>query len=171
MKNTKIMISLILFLGLCLSMFSVNAAPTVENVTTEPAQPTPLSTIKVTATITGENITSVKITASECNYDTKQCYVNSGIIEMTLNDSYYEAELILQDSLGRTDHIEYLFLVTDNGIDYRLEEDTWITDLNLENGGTKPNNDNEGENDTAGFELIILLTAVFILLIFLKRKR
>jgi hypothetical protein len=170
MINVKILIIGILFLGLSIS--TVSADPTVGSIVTVPSSPEPLSTITIIVPITGENISSVKVVVSECNYEEELCYVSSQPTEMTLNDNGgYEAEITLQDDLGRSDHLQYAFIVNDSGVDYRLEDEAWTTDLDLGNGDTPSDGDNGGDNGTPGFELSILLIAVFVSIILLKRKR
>ena len=99
-----------LFLGLCIT--TVTADPTVDEITTEPAEPTPLSTVKVIATITGENIISVKLTVAEC--DDESCFLSHPPIEMNMNeDGKYETELTLEDDKNRANHIQYQFMIND----------------------------------------------------------
>jgi len=162
MKNIKRMVFAILFLSLCLSTFSVNANPTIENITTNPVKPELLSTFTVIATITGENIISVNVTISECTEEPPaQCFKSHPNIPMTLNDNgKYEAEVTLTGTQDSIDHVQYLFIINDNGIEYQ------VGDLK-----TYLKTDNGGDNGSPGFELVILLIAVFISLIFLKRKR
>ncbi len=160
----KISITIILFLGLCLSAFTVNADPTIEDITTIPANPEPLSTFTLIATITGEDITSVKVTFSEC--DDSACFVSQSNIPMSLNEDYkYEAELTLTGTQDSINHIQYIFTINDNGIEYQIED--LKTYLKTDNDNTN----NGGNNGTPGFELIIILAAIFISLIILKRKR
>lgn len=158
----KISIIIILFLGLYLSTFNVSANPTIENMTTNPVKPEPLSTFTVIATITGENIISVNVTISECTEEPPaQCFKSHPNIPMTLNDNgKYEAEVTLTGTQESIDHVQYLFIINDNGIEYQ------VGDLK-----TYLKTDNGGDNDSPGFELVILLIAAFISLIFLKRKR
>jgi hypothetical protein len=158
----KISIIIILFLGLYLSTFNVSANPTIENMTTNPVKPEPLSTFTVIATITGENIISVNVTISECTEEPPaQCFKSHPNIPMTLNDDgKYEAEVTLTGTQKSIDHVQYLFIINDNGIEYQ------VGDLK-----TYLKTDNGGDNDSPGFELVILLIAAFISLIFLKRKR
>ncbi len=158
----KISMIIILFLGLYLSTFNVSANPTIENMTTNPVKPEPLSTFTVIATITGENIISVNVTISECTEEPPaQCFKSHPNIPMTLNDDgKYEAEVTLTGTQKSIDHVQYLFIINDNGIEYQ------VGDLK-----TYLKTDNGGDNDSPGFELVILLIAAFISLIFLKRKR
>jgi hypothetical protein len=169
MRNTytKISITMILFLSVCLSAFNVNADPTIENITTNPTEPERLSSFTVIASISGENINSVTVTISECTEKpTEQCFVAHTNIPMILNDNgKYEAEVTLTGTQGSIDHIQYLFVINDNGIEYQIGD--LKTYLKTDNG----NNNDGGDNGTPGFEFIILLSSVFILLILLRRKR
>jgi hypothetical protein len=161
----KTLMTTILFLILCLSTFGANADPTVETVVTNPSEPEQLSTFTVIATITGENITSVKVAFSECCGDT--CFVSQSNIPMSLNDDgKYEAEVTLTGTQESISEIHYTFTIDDNGTEY--ESGILKTYLKTDNGGT--NNDG-ADNQTPGFELVILLMAVFISLIYVKRKR
>jgi hypothetical protein len=163
----KISITIILFLILCLSTISVDADPTIEKIETNPANPERLSTFTVIATITGENIVSVTVTISECTEKPPaQCFKSHLNIPMSLNDDgKYEAEVTLTGTQDSIDHVQYLFVINDNGTEYQVEDlKTYLkTDNNTNNDG--------GDNGSPGFELIIILTAVFISLILLKRKR
>jgi len=165
MKNIKTIIGTILFLSLCLSTFSVNADPTVENITTNPVKPKPLSTFRVIATITGENIISVTVTVSECTEQPPaQCFKSHTNIPMTLNDNgKYEAEVKLTGTQDSIDHVQYLFSINDSGTEYQVGDLKTYLDIETNNNGS--------DNGAPGFELVILLIAVFISLIFLKRKR
>lgn len=163
--NKKLSITIILFLSL--SAFNVIADPTIENITTNPTEPERLSSFTVIASITGENINSVTVTISECTEKpTEQCFVAHSNIPMALNDNgKYEAEVTLTGTQGSIDHIQYLFVINDNGTEYQIGD--LKTYLKTDNG----NNNDGGDNETPGFELIILLSAVFISLIILRRKR
>jgi len=171
MKTIKhLSITIVLFLSLCLSTFSVNADPTIETIITDPSEPKLLSTFTVIATITGENINSVNVTISECtDGPPAQCYKAHANIPMSLNnDGKYEAEVTLTGTQDDIDHVQYLFVINDNGTEYQIGDLKTYLNLETDNGGN--NNDGTGDG-TPGFEFIIVLTAVFISIIFLKRKR
>ena len=158
----KILITIFIFLSLCLSTFSVNADPTIE-IETNPANPERLSTFTIIAAITGENIISVKVTISEC--DDSVCYVSQSNIPMDLNeDGKYEAEITLTGTQESINHVQYVFMIDDNGTEYQIQD--LKTDLYTDNG----NNDDGGDNESPGFELIVILASVFILLLVFKKR-
>ena len=83
---------------------------------------------------------------------------------MDLNDEgKYEAEVTLTGTQASIDHVQYLFVIDDNGIEYQKGD--LKTYLKTDNG----NNDG-GDNGSPGFELIILIVAVFISLVVLKKR-
>lgn len=156
------------------SSFIVSADPTVNSITTNPAEPKALSTFTVIADISGENIISVKVTISECTDGppSEQCFVaHSNLIMSQNDDGKYETEVTLTGTQASIDHVQYSFIINDNGIEYPpMTDKEWRTylDVDSDNGGT---NGGEEDNGSPGFELIIILTAVFISLLLLKRKR
>jgi hypothetical protein len=164
----NILLVAIIILSVFLSMVSfVAAEPVVENITTDPKNPAPLSTITVTADIRGENISTVNLTISEC--DEIACYVYQ-IIQMSKTESGdWIVEAALQDGSGRSTHIKYRFDITDGGVLYQLTEDIWRVDLSTGNGDQ--NGDGSDGDDTPGFEIITLLAAIIIGILLLKQKR
>jgi hypothetical protein len=164
--NRKFLFSTIFVIGLVLASFNVNADPTVDDVTTTPESPTPLSTFTVIATITGDNILSVNVTISECtDGPPEQCFVPHLNIPMTLNiDGKYEAEVTLTGTQSSIDHVQYEFAINDNGTEYSVGE--LRTSLN-----TQTSNGGGGDSDSPGFELVIILFAVIIGIILYRKKR
>ena len=154
---------------------TVSADPTVNNIITNPSNPKPLSSVTVIANISGENITNVALTVSECSDETGLCYVNPVLNEnMTLNSNgNYEKEFTLKDADGRTDHIEYRFTVNDNGEEYILDDDSFKTylDLSSNENGDGGNGQDNGSGDTPGFELVLIFLAIIIGVIYYKKKR
>ena len=165
----KIILLGIVVLSLFFSTYAVNADPTVETITTEPESPKSMSTVKIIATISGDDILSVDLTVAEC--DESQCYASHPNLPMSLNvDGKYETEVTLENSVAN--HIQYRFLINDSGIEYTLAEDTWKTyfDTSSENSGTS-NGSNGGDNGTPGFEIFTVVIAIFLSLIVYKKKR
>ena len=92
------------------------------------------------------------------------------LITMDLNqDGKYETELTVLDEENRANHIQYIFKVNDDGTEYSLTDDSWVANLDLPdpgNGGTT-----NGDNNTPGFELLVLFIAIIIGIIVYKKKR
>ncbi len=132
MKNIKTILCIILILSLCLTTYRVNADPTIENITTNPVKPKPLSTFTIIATINGENIISVNVAVSECtDGPPAQVFVCHPNILMVLNDEgKYEAEVTLTGTQKSIDHVQYLFIINDNGTEYHI--DGYKTYLDIE---------------------------------------
>jgi hypothetical protein len=149
----------------------VIAKPTVNSITTIPENPKPLSTVTIIADISGENISRVNLTISEC--DENACYINQKV-DMVLNpDGKYQAEITLKDSENRADHLQYLFKIAlENGSEYPLSDNSWKTYLDLSSNDNKNNNeDDTGSDDTPGFEILFVMIAIFIGLLYYKKKR
>jgi len=163
----RFFITVFVMLCLCLSTASiVSAVPSVDSIETDPESPKPLSTLKVIAAITGDNIESVTVTISEC--DSSQCYPDGVHINlpMTLNaDGKYETEVTLTSTVQSVNHVQYAFIVND-GEDHILTNDDFKTELDVEtdNGGG-------GDNGSPGFELVFVLMAVMVGVLLYRKKR
>jgi hypothetical protein len=161
----KILIIIIVMLSLFMSSINVTAAPVVDEVTTNPASPTPQSTITISAKISGNDITSVNVTISECKVGL--CFIYN-TYPMSKNEAGdWVAHATLQDDSGDSTYIKYQFYVIDNGLEYTLDEG-WKVNLSIENNNNTPN-DNNGK--TPGFEIITLLAAIIIGTVLLRKKR
>ena len=151
----------------------VNAAePTVDDFSTDPSSPTPKSTITVTATFTGDDISSVTVKIQECSSADGVCFINNDY-EMSQNqDGDWVATATLKDDSNRADYISYIFYVTDSGVEYELQNSSWklLMDAEDGNGGNGGDGNSDG-NGTPGFEVISLLLAVLVGVSLLKRKR
>jgi len=152
----------LLILTLCFVSNGSAADPIVSNLSTNPAEPEPLSTVTVTINVTGENIISVNMSASECTDGPPElCFIPHLNIPMTLNDEgYYEADFTLEDDKDRSDHIKFTFTVNDNGTEYPLDEN-WKVYLDLDQDGNDQTS-NDADKGTPGFEFIILLFALIV---------
>ena len=178
MKNItkKLSIILIFVFGFGLTINSISAEPILNSVTVIPENPEPMSEVTVIADIEGDNIESITLSVSECfddggNDPSPTCYNNTQA-DMALNsDNKYETSFTLKDTKGITDHIEMLFLVSDEDQQYQLEGGkAYYASQSNDNGNENPNN-GDNNTDTPGFELIFLIGAIFIALIFYNKKR
>lgn len=152
---------------------TVLANPTVNEITTDPASPSHQETITVTASVTGDDIRSVTILVGECVRSTGICYFWTPY-EMEQNqDGDWVATATLQSVSGSSDYISYKFDIEDNGTEYNLEDDSWEIDFAIEDDddGNGGGTDDTGGSGSPGFEIITLLAAIVIGVLFLKRKR
>jgi len=166
MKNfkRKILIMIIMIFSLYISSVNVIADPVVNEITTVPANPTPQSTIAITADISGEDITSVNVTVSECKIGL--CFIYN-TYPMSKNDAGdWVGHATLQDDSGDSTYIKYQFEVIDSGVEYTLDEDLKVN-LTIENNDNTPSNNGK----TPGFEIITLLVAIIIGTVLLRKKR
>lgn len=148
----------------------VIAQPILENFSVSPEEAAPLSTITITAEISGDNISNVNLTVKECNWDAGICYSQQTVQMSEVGTGSYQAGLTLQED--RATFLEYYFDITINGVEERLSDESWLYNLTLDtNGNDHVNSDGNGTNGTPGFEVLSLLIAISIISILTRRKR
>ena len=159
MKNIKktMVLTAFLIFSLCISIIGTIRAvePTVVEVTLDPEDPAPQSTIIFTAVITSEdNIEELRLIVRECKEGL--CYTGGFNESMTTvdTDTYQTSVTLIHD--GST-YIKYHLEIKSDGTWYKND----ITEVDL-----KLNSDN-----TSGFEMILLLISIVIGTLVLKRKR
>ena len=161
-RNSLVAVIVILTFYVSFSCVILNAVPSVENVTIQPENPAPSSTVTLTVTITDTNdIEGVWLIVKECDANTGVCFQKQNVsmtkIEGTDN---YQKEVVLKHNDAT--YISYHLEIESNG-EWFIEDST---DVNLEIKG-----DNGETNDTPGFVLVTLLATVSIGLLLFKRKR
>lgn len=153
-----------------LAVVSMAAQPVLEDFSVAPEEPAPLSTITITADISGENISIVNLTIKECNWDAGICYSQQTVQMSEIDNGSYQAELTLQED--RATFLEYYFDITINDVEERLSNESWLYNLTLDtNGGNQVNGNENGNNGTPGFEILSLLIAISVISILIRRKR
>ena len=177
--ETKLLITIeILIILLSVLASNVAATPVVDEINYEPENPAPESTVTFTATISGDNITMVNITVSECidSEELKVCFSKQTVTMTELGNSEYRAEINLQED--RANYIQYYFDITADGIEERLVNSSWKVNLSTEpndngsNGNGNGNGTNgNGDNGSPGFEAIVFFIAVAITAMVIIRKR
>lgn len=163
MKKIKIIIMIIL--GLCLLNNSV-LAETIIDVNIEPDEPEPASQITITADISSDkDIDKVYIEIQECKEDL--CFQKENITMTKVSSNYQKNYQLEKDEAT---YFKYsIAILFDDGSWYNQNEKTEVTLKQASgNGGTNGGN---GEDDNIpGFELILLITAIS-LIILIRRKR
>ncbi|UCF13062.1 MAG: hypothetical protein JSW06_02085 [Thermoplasmatales archaeon] len=167
-KNRHVLLISILILGLYFSSANVVADPVVENISIDPTNPAPLSTITITANIDGENITNVNLSVGECNKTAGVCYVYHQITMTEKTEGQYTAELTLEKS--KASYISFAFDITYDGETKKLEDDSWDVDLSIESGNGDTTNGGDGDS-VPGFEIIYFLITISIGILVHRNKR
>jgi len=164
----------ILAVFLSLVLFSFGSAQAVEpslvDVRLNPTQPTKLSTITFTVEIAGEAIEAVHIGVKECNEAICEAKLPDNISMILTEEGTYVADVVLDFNLATyityyvhvKSHGTWTTLPSRHGVDVTLSE-------HPQNGNTNGNATN-GDN-SPGFELVILITAIAGIVIILGRKR
>ncbi|RKY93599.1 MAG: hypothetical protein DRQ06_06480 [Candidatus Hydrothermota bacterium] len=152
---------------------SVLGEPVVNSVSIEPEEPTLKSNVTVTVNFSWSNITSVTLIMNECSAILQQCFEPAQRTDMSLqaNGEYSGSVKLTRDE---TTYIQYYFEVNVDNETYEVGKfNPWKVNLSLnnenQNGGTS--NGGESNKGTPGFELVLVLTALFIGIIYYKRKR
>lgn len=161
MKKIKIIILMVL--GLSFLFNSVSAKTTI-NVDIEPNEPAPASKITITANITSDrDIDKVYIDIQECKED--MCFLNENVTMVKVNSNYQKQYQLTRDVAT---YFKYSIAV-------KFEDGSWYSQAEKTNITLKPSSNNNGtnggNNDTPGFELIILIATVLITIFLFKRKR
>ncbi|MCK4829989.1 hypothetical protein KA005_80460, partial [bacterium] len=117
--------------------------------------------------VSGEDISEVWLTLQECN--DQICYSDKHNISMTVNGGTYEAEVTLEKD--DTTNIEYWLVVNSGGTWYSFQNDYEQLYLSTSSNGDTGNGDDGGSNQSPGFELIVLMVSIGIILFVFKRKR
>jgi len=148
-----------------------SAEPTVE---ISPQHPKPQDTITFNATISNfKNIEKVVIIVEECGNEPGLgyiCYTDgfNKTMSATNNDAY-NATITLKHK--NAIELKYrLGYLTDNGWRWEppSDENMVKVELDTSSGST---NDNDKSSESPGFEIILVLSTIFILLILYRRKR
>ena len=154
---------IILLVGMLLFVSTISAVPEIEGITFEPQNPEPLSTVTFTATILGDGITSVRIIIQECKEDI--CFIQNNF-SMSQQGTEYRAEVQLERD--ETTYVKYYLVIEDSEGWTNFKDDIKQFDLTLPSNG----NQNGGNGDSSpGFEIILALISIFLIVMLFKRKR
>jgi len=172
MKYYKKIILYAIILIFTMNFLVINTiAEPVINVTVIPDEPEPLSTVSFTANITSEEtVDEVYVKIHECTPTI--CFFIKNL-SMEFDGDEYSVDFTLEHSDAT--YFNYSLEIKSGDSWYRTEE-TSVT-LKIEASNENDNNGNTGETEEdnnggiPGFEILIFMIAVFITLIFFRRKR
>jgi hypothetical protein len=171
MKNNirRILVIAIAILGVYMLIFNNVWAENEPTIEIKPESPVPESTITFTATINDENATDVRIVFQECDANTEICFTKHNISMNSVDLDTYETSFTLEHS--EATYIQYSLVVNSNE-GWKTYLDKTKFNLTIKQNDDNGKDNNNKDNDTPGFEFFgILISVIFILLIFDKRKR
>jgi hypothetical protein len=174
----KKMVRICLLVSVFISMLAISVAaqPVPEDITItiSPAAPAPLSTVTINATVSGEDIDEVFLKIKECK-DTF-CYLPENFSMTEIAPGEYQLETTLEH--GDANNIGYQLVINSNGTwyDFYTEEHmvyTWLTveTSDGENGDGDGDGTGDGTGGTPGFELVLMLVSIAVIVFILQRKR
>jgi hypothetical protein len=174
MKNSirQILIIGVLSLGMYSLTISTAAEPTIVEVTLEPEEPTPLSTITFTTTITSEDsLDDVRLIVKECNATLGICYPDEQNVSMINAEgtNNYEKDVTLKHA-GAT-YITYYFVIKSDDIWYKFDPVDFNLTIDSSNGSPNGGDGGDGSQGTPGFEVVTFLIAISFCALVFKRKR
>ncbi len=150
---------IIIFLGMLFFSFHVSADPAIIDITIEPPEPIPLSTITFTVVLDNtSNSEDVVLILQECQDDL--CFIDKWNKSMTMIDGVYRTTITLIHE--QATQCKYTIAIKAN--------ETWfysepaVIDLKID----EQNNSHENKpnhNSTPGFELVLLFIAIGFMLI------
>ncbi|MDH7506876.1 MAG: hypothetical protein QHH15_03710 [Candidatus Thermoplasmatota archaeon] len=161
MKIIKILI--MIFLTLCL-IGNSSLAEVIVDVDIEPDEPEPASQITITADIKSEKeIDKVYIVIQECKKDL--CFTRENV-SMNLVDNVYRTTYKLTKTAAT--YFEYSFSIKfDDGQWFETE----ITNVMLKSSSNNSNGGNGENNKTPGFEILLFVIAILLVILLSRRKR
>jgi hypothetical protein len=155
---------IIIFLGTLSSSASITACPTIIDITIEPSEPAPLSTITFTVAINNTtNIEDVRLILQECQGD--MCFVDKWNESMFMSNGSYQKTITLLHE--QTTQCKYNIAIKANETWFNTE--TTFFNLSIDEQNNPPEN-NPGDNATPGFELVVLFISAGLVLMRRQRK-
>lgn len=150
---------IIIFLGVLFFSFRVSADPAIIDITIEPPEPLPLSTITFTVVLDNtSNSKDVVLILQECQGDL--CFIDKWNKSMTMIDGVYRTTITLIHE--QATQCKYTIAIKAN--------ETWfysepaVIDLKID----EQNNSHENKpnhNSTPGFELVFLFISTILIVI------
>ena len=152
----EILITTIVMVMIYISSSIVLAEPAVEDISLNPTSPLPKSAITFTATVTGDQIDEVYLIIQECKQDL--CFPRTNASMNKVGSRKYQTSITLKES--DSTYIQYWLNINEDGTWYSFDEDI-----------TKTNLSTKQEDSTPGFELLVFIISLIILLFIINRKR
>jgi hypothetical protein len=169
----KLIVIGIIILSLCFSCYNALGNIVVEDVTVDPETPTKLSTVTITAIISGlEENDEVFLWAEECDGKNGVCDPETFNVSMTKTGGNDEHVATINLKFPSGTYFHYRFNIYSNGSWTEIKDDElYRVEYHVNSGDNGGNTDNGGNDDgTPGFELLTLLAAIFIGFTLLRKR-
>lgn len=166
-KSIKsILFGIIIIMSFLLSTLITAAVPSY-NIEINSNKPKASSTVTFTATFSDDSLTAVNIIVAECKLveNDEFCFADTIDEPMDKIDSgQYQKQVILKHSDAT--YIKYWLAVEENGEIKDLSDELVQMDLDVSTDG-----DNGDSEESPGFELIILIISLIIVIAIIRKKR
>lgn len=163
MKNERKFIPIIVIISVVAVIAGsvLAAGSTFGTITVSPSEPAALSTVTISVPISGEAPSDVRVTVEECNGKTGVCYPDIQNVSMPLISSgIYRTDVTLKHSDAT--YITCQVVAKISG--------TWELSVK-KNVNLSVSSNGNNDNNTPGFEVIVLVIAIGVSLIVISRKR
>lgn len=141
---------------------AVEAQVTFGDISVSPSSPAPQSTITLSLSMSGDTPSEVRVRVEECNGNTGVCFADVQNASMSLvSTGNYQASVTLKHADAT--YINCTVLAKVNG--------NWVSSAKWKRVDLSETPDGPGDNGTPGFELVVVLVAVGLSFILIRRMR
>ena len=144
---------------LCVLSVSIKADPVVDDITLDPDQPSPGATVTFTADLSGGTFDGVFLIIQECQGE-DLCFPRSNYSMDEIETGKFQKSITLKKS--EATYIQYFLEINEGGTWYSFDSDIEKTYLKITD---------EKDDSTPGFELLVFIISLIILIFIIKRKR
>ena len=171
-KNKKLFVVIIIYLGLLLLNTSIGSAvPVLDKMDISPSKLAPQGTAAFTASVSDyDYVDAVYLIVDECTEGL--CFTDGFNESMTHNGiGEFESEITLKHESATEIKYHVEIKVKNNpSVDWTTS-DSVSYDLDVSGSSNGDTNNGNSSNNTPGFELLFVLSAIFIGLLLFRKKR
>ena len=154
--------AMIVCIGAVVLCSAVEAQILFGDISVSPSSPAPQSTITLSISLSGDAPSEVRVRVEECNGNSGICFADVQNVSMSLvSTGSYQTSVTLKHSDATYINCTVLAKVDGN----------WVLSAKWKRVDLSENPDGPGDNGTPGFELVVLLVAVGLSFILIRRKR
>jgi len=160
-KKCKLFAMIVCMSGTALCS-AVEAQILFGDISVSPSSPAPQSTITLSISLSGDTPSEVRVRVEQCNGNSGICFADVQNVSMPLvSTGSYQTSVTLKHSDATYINCTVLAKVDGN----------WVLSAKWKRVDLSENPDGPGDNGTPGFELVVLLVAVGLSFILIRRKR